>query len=246
LELSNFKLQFFKFDLSFPFGGDFYFYQKKHVNELISNLPKMNLDSIKHFFEANLLNEIAKVGTTRKVEAGDILIDFGEQIKFIPLILEGAIKVVREDDNGDELLLYHVDFGNTCAMTLNCCMESTQSEIRAICEADTTLIMIPAEYMDPWLAEYKTWRVFIFENYHNRMAELLKAVDSLTFLNLDERLERYLLDKVNYLKKNTLRITHLEIATDLNSSRVVISRMLKKMERNGKLTLGRNTIQIHS
>jgi len=206
----------------------------------------MNLDPIKHFFEANLLNEIAKVETSRKVEAGDILIDFGEQIKFIPLILEGAIKVVREDDNGDELLLYHLDFGNTCAMTLNCCMESKQSEIRAICEADTTLIMIPAEYMDPWLAQYKTWRVFIFENYHNRMAELLKAVDSLTFLNLDERLEQYLLDKVTYLKKNTLKITHLEVATDLNSSRVVISRLLKKMERNGKLTLGRNTIQIPS
>ena len=100
--------------------------------------------------------------------------------------------------------------------------------------------------MDPWLAQYKTWRVFIFENYHNRMAELLKAVDSLTFLNLDERLERYLLGKVTYLKKNTLNITHLEVATDLNSSRVVISRLLKKMERNGKLTLGRNTIQIHS
>lgn len=114
------------------------------------------------------------------------------------------------------------------------------------CEADTTLIMIPADYMDPWLAQYKTWRVFIFENYHNRMAELLKAVDSLTFLNLDERLERYLLDKVTYLKKNTLKITHLEVATDLNSSRVVISRLLKKMERNGKLTLGRNTIQIPS
>jgi CRP/FNR family transcriptional regulator len=78
------------------------------------------------------------------------------------------------------------------------------------------------------------------------MAELLKAVDSLTFLNLDERLERYLLGKVTYLKKNTLNITHLEVATDLNSSRVVISRLLKKMERNGKLTLGRNTIQIHS
>ena len=125
-------------------------------------------------------------------------------------------------------------------------MESTQSEIRAICESDTTLIMIPADYMDPWLAQYKTWRVFIFENYHNRMAELLKAVDSLTFLNLDERLELYLLDKVTYLKKNTLKITHLEVATDLNSSRVVISRLLKKMERNGKLTLGRNTIQIPS
>ena len=206
----------------------------------------MNLDTIIPVFEANLLAEIENIGTIREVKKGDILVDLGEQIKFIPLIVKGSVKVVREDENGDELLLYFVDYGNTCAMTLNCCMENTKSEIRAICEIDTTLIMIPSNYMDRWLSQYKSWRVFIFNNFQSRLNELLKAVDSVTFLKLDERLERYLNEKVLLLKNKTLKITHLEIATDLNSSRVVISRLLKKMEKNGSLLLGRNTIQMNS
>ena len=209
------------------------------------NEKKMNLDTIIPVFEANLLAEIENIGTIREVKKGDILVDLGEQIKFIPLIVKGSVKVVREDENGDELLLYFVDYGNTCAMTLNCCMENTKSEIRAICEIDTTLIMIPSNYMDRWLSQYKSWRVFIFNNFQSRLNELLKAVDSVTFLKLDERLERYLNEKVLLLKNKTLKITHLEIATDLNSSRVVISRLLKKMEKNGMLYLGRNTIQIN-
>jgi CRP/FNR family transcriptional regulator len=206
----------------------------------------MNLEAIKPIFETNLLAEIEKKGTIREVKKGDILVDLGEQIKFIPLIIKGSVKVVREDENGDELLLYFVDYGNTCAMTLNCCMKNTKSEIRAVCEIDTTLIMIPSNLMDLWLSQYKTWRVFILSNFQNRLNELLKAIDSVTFMKLDERLERYLNEKVLSQKNNILKITHLEIATDLNSSRVVISRLLKKMENNGSLLLGRNTIQMNS
>ena len=206
----------------------------------------MNLEAIKPIFETNLLAEIEKKGTIREVKKGDVLVDLGEQIKFIPLIIKGSVKVVREDENGDELLLYFVDYGNTCAMTLNCCMKKTKSEIRAVCEIDTTLIMIPSNLMDLWLSQYKTWRVFILSNFQNRLNELLKAIDSVTFMKLDERLERYLNEKVLSQKNNILKITHLEIATDLNSSRVVISRLLKKMEKNGSLLLGRNTIQMNS
>jgi len=204
----------------------------------------MNLGSLKPFFEPHLLSEIDRFGIVKQVKKGDILIDIGEQIQFIPLIIEGAVKVLREDASGDEILLYFVDFGNTCAMTLNCCMENTPSEIRAVCESDTSLIMIPATYMDSWLAKYKSWRIFIFDNFQGRLNELLKAVDSLTFLKLDERLERYINEKAELQKNKKLNITHLEIATDLNSSRVVISRLLKKMEKDGLLLLGRNTIQI--
>ena len=206
----------------------------------------MNLEAIKPIFETNLLAEIEKKGKIREVKKGDILVDLGEQIKFIPLIIKGSVKVVREDENGDELLLYFVDYGNTCAMTLNCCMKNTKSEIRAVCEIDTTLIMIPSNLMDLWLSQYKTWRVFILSNFQNRLNELLKAIDSVTFMKLDERLERYLNEKVLSQKNNILKITHLEIATDLNSSRVVISRLLKKMENNGSHLLGRNTIQMNS
>ena len=204
-----------------------------------------NIQPIKFLFEENLFNAIEKVSTLKRVAKGEIMIDFGESIKFIPILLEGAIKVVREDESGEELLLYFVEFGNTCAMTLNCCLENSSSEIRAICESDTTMIMIPVEHMDEWLSKYKSWRNFIFENYQNRLNEMLKAIDALTFLKLDERLEKYLKDKSKVSKEVTLKVTHLEIAMDLNSSRVVISRLLKKMESKGKVSLGRNTIELY-
>ena len=204
-----------------------------------------NIQPIKFLFEENLFNAIEKVSTLKRVAKGEIMIDFGESIKFIPILLEGAIKVVREDESGEELLLYFVEFGNTCAMTLNCCLENSSSEIRAICESDTTMIMIPVEHMDEWLSKYKSWRNFIFENYQNRLNEMLKAIDALTFLKLDERLEKYLKDKSKVSKEATLKVTHLEIAMDLNSSRVVISRLLKKMESKGKVSLGRNTIELY-
>ena len=203
-----------------------------------------DLHAIEPLFEPELISEINAVGKVSTHERGQIMIDLGEEIKYIPILLDGAIKIVREDENGDELLLYFVEFGNTCAMTLNCCIGNVSSEIRAICESDTRLIMIPVQYMDQWLSKYKSWRTFIFNNYQNRMVELLKAIDSITFKKLDQRLEQYLHEKANVSRKKELQITHLEIATDLNSSRVVISRLLKKMENEGTLQLGRNTIKL--
>jgi CRP/FNR family transcriptional regulator len=211
--------------------------------DIVISSEKMK--AVQFLFEDELLKEIQTSSSLKKVPKGEIMIDLGEQIKFIPLLLDGAIKVVREDDSGEELLLYFVEFGNTCAMTLNCCLEKTSSEIRAICESDTSLIMIPVENMDLWLSKYRSWRNFIFENYQNRLNEMLKAIDALTFLKLDERLEKYLHDKSKITKSKALKITHLEIAMDLNSSRVVISRLLKKMENQEKVSLGRNTITLH-
>ena len=207
-------------------------------------MNEADLHLISSLFESDLLIQIKNVGKVSKHHRGDIMIDIGEEIVYIPLLIEGAIKIVREDDNGDELLLYFVEFGSTCAMTLNCCLGNAVSEIRAICESDTRLIMIPVSYMDPWLAQFKSWRTFIFNNYQDRMNELLKAIDSLTFLNLDQRLKNYLNEKAQINKSMTIHITHLEIATDLNSSRVVISRLLKQMEIEGRLQLGRNTIEL--
>jgi len=207
-------------------------------------MKMVDYSPVKALFEPKLMNEIQAVGIHKKIEKGDLMIDIGEVVKFIPLILEGVIKVVREDDSGDELLLYFVEFGNTCAMTLNCCLSQSKSEIRAISESDVSLILVPVEQMDPWLSKYKTWRSFIFENFNRRLYEMLKAIDALSFLKLDERLENYLKEKSKVIKSNKLEITHLEIATDLNSSRVVISRLLKQLEKERILVLGRNTITL--
>jgi len=207
-------------------------------------MKKVDLSPVESLFEPQLLEEMNRVGVVKNVEKGELMIDIGESIQHIPLILDGVIKIVREDESGDELLLYFVEFGNTCAMTLNCCLGQTKSEIRAICESDVRLILIPVNYMDPWLAKYKSWRSFVFNNFNTRLSELLKAVDALTFLKLDERLMNYLTEKAKVTDNTVLEVTHLEIANDLNSSRVVISRLLKQLENEGVLRLGRNTITL--
>lgn len=207
-------------------------------------MKTLDLSPIKSLFESELLLEIEKVGVYKKIPQGELMIDLDEKVQFIPLILEGAVKVVREDESGDELLLYFVEFGNTCAMTLNCCLGHSKSEIRALCESDVSLILIPVQYMDPWLSQFKSWRSFVFNSFNTRLSELLKAIDALTFLKLDERLENYLLEKSKVLKNKMLHITHFEIAADLNSSRVVISRLLKQLENEGFVALGRNSIRL--
>ena len=207
-------------------------------------MKTLDLSPIKSLFESELLLEIEKVGIHKKIPQGELMIDLGEKVQFIPLIIEGAIKVVREDESGDELLLYFVEFGNTCAMTLNCCLGHSKSEIRALCESDVSLIMVPVQHMDPWLSQYKSWRSFVFNSFNTRLSEMLKAVDALTFLRLDERLKNYLLEKSKVLKNKTIHITHFEIASDLNSSRVVISRLLKQLENDRFVALGRNTISL--
>ncbi|WP_088339923.1 Crp/Fnr family transcriptional regulator [Robiginitalea sediminis] len=195
-------------------------------------------------FEEGLLAEIAQVGTFREVPAGHKLMEIGEYIKGMPLLISGVIKILREDSEGDELLLYYLEQGDTCSMTMSCCMGQSRSEIRAIAETDARLIMIPIRKMEEWTAKYRSWRNFVFESYNNRLNEMLQTIDSIAFMNMDERLVKYLKDKARVNEDNTIRNTHQEIAYDLHSSRVVISRLLKKLEQMGKIELHRNYIQI--
>jgi CRP/FNR family transcriptional regulator len=134
--------------------------------------------------------------------------------------------------------------GDTCAMTLTCCLGNSKSKIRAIAETDGSLLMIPITKMEEWLTKYKTWRNFVFESYNIRLNEMLEAIDSLAFMNLEERLYKYLTDKVKVLGTTSLNTTHLEISTELHTSRVVISRLLKALEQQGKIKINRNKIEV--
>lgn len=201
-------------------------------------------NSYGHLFEDALINEILQVGTFKEVPAGFKLMEIGSYVKGIPLLVSGAIKVLREDKNGDELLLYYLEKGDTCSMTMTCCLGLTKSEIRAIAETDTKLIMIPIQKMEIWTSKYKSWRNFVFESYHNRLNEMLHTLDSIAFNNMDERLLNYLKEKKRINKGTTIRNTHQEIAFELHSSRVVISRLLKKLEQLGKVSLHRNHIEV--
>lgn len=201
-------------------------------------------NSYGQLFEDALINEILQVGTYKEVPAGFTLMEIGSYIKGMPLLVSGVVKIFREDNNGDELLLYYLEKGETCSMTMTCCMGQTKSEIRAIAETDAKLIMIPIQKMEIWTAQYKSWRNFVFESYHNRLNEMLHTLDSIAFNNMDERLLNYLKEKARVNKDNTIRNTHQEIAYELHSSRVVISRLLKKLENIGSIELHRNYIEI--
>ena len=201
-------------------------------------------DSYNYIFEEELLEEISKIGSYKEFKANDYLIEIGDSIKSMPLLIHGAIKILREDDKGDELLLYFLERGDTCAMTLTCCLGNSKSKIRAVAETDGSLIMIPVEKMEDWLTKYKTWRNFVFDSYNVRLNEMLEAIDTLAFMNLDERLYKYLTDKAKVLGKTEIQNTHQEIAYEMHTSRVVISRLLKALEIRGKIKLNRNNIEI--
>lgn len=201
-------------------------------------------DNYGHLFEESLLNEINQVGTFKEVSEGYKLMDIGDYVRAMPLLISGVIKILREDNDGDELLLYFLEKGDTCAMTLTCCIGQTKSEIRAIAEKDTKLIMVPIQKMEEWSSKYKSWRSFVFESYHNRLNEMLETIDSVAFLKMDERLLKYLNEKARISEDNTIYNTHQEIAYELHTSRVVISRLLKKLENLGKIELHRNHLVI--
>lgn len=201
-------------------------------------------ESYGYLFEEELLKEIELYGKIRQFDVNTLIIDVGQKIEFMPLLLEGAIKIMREDDQGDELLLYYLESGDTCAMTLTCCMGNTKSEIRAIAEEPTELIFIPVQKMDEWMVKYKSWRNFVLQSYQSRLGEMLEAIDSLAFMKLDQRLYKYLIDKVKISGSLELEYTHQQIAEELHSSRVVISRLLKQLEKDGKIKILRNKIQM--
>ncbi|WP_318312250.1 Crp/Fnr family transcriptional regulator [Flagellimonas crocea] len=202
------------------------------------------LATFSNHFEQPLIDEIMEEGRLMEVPAGETIMDIGQYIRSMPLLLSGAIKVLREDEEGDELLLYYLEQGETCSVTMACCMGQTKSEIRAIAETDSRLVMVPVQKMEEWMAKYKGWRNYVFESYQNRLNELLQTVDSIAFKNLDQRLVDYLKKKVEVTNDNQIRNTHQEIAYDLHTSRVVVSRLLKKLEKMKKLELHRNYIQI--
>ena len=207
-------------------------------------MNKELLHNYGHILEEDLLKEIDQVGVYKKIAEGSKLMEIGEYIKSMPLLLSGVIKVLREDNNGDELLLYFLENGDTCAMTLNCCMEQSQSEVRAIAESDTEVIMVPVQKMEEWMGKYKSWQHFVLNSYQGRLNEMFETIDSIAFLNMDQRLLKYLKDKVRISGNKSIQGTHQQIAYDLHTSRVVISRLLKTLEIRGKIKLNRNYIDV--
>lgn len=195
-------------------------------------------------FEKELLDEIEEVGTYKKLRKNELLVDLGDRMKGVPLLLEGAIKIVREDKKGEEILLYFLERGDTCASSFASAISHGKCGIRAIAEKESEIIFLPTDKLDEWLIKYKTWRNFVIDSYNIRLNEMMETIDTLAFMRMDERLFKYLTDKAQIMRETSLNTTHQEIAYDLHTSRVVISRLLKQLENEGKIKLHRNRIKI--
>ena len=207
-------------------------------------LSKVLADNFPMLEEPELINQILKVAHIRVVEEGELLIDIGETIENMPLLVEGSIKIIREDEDGHEMFLYYVNAGNTCASSLTSTIANHKSNIRAIVEERATFLAIPTKYVDEWMVKYKSWRHFIINTYNVKFEEVLKVVDLLAFKKMDDRIVNYLHEKAATHHSNKVQLSHQEIAYDLNTSREVVSRILKQMEKAGHLKIGRGQLEL--
>lgn len=202
------------------------------------------LTQFAHYFDDFIIKNISTYGTIKHFKKDEIITDVNQDLTHVPLLLKGNIKVLREDANDNEFLLYTLEVGDTCSMSLTCCMQKSRSKIRAVADKDSTVIMIPNHKMTEWFHTNESWRNFILQSYQVRFNEMLETIDTLAFMKMDERLYKYLIDHVKLNASTSISKTHQEIAEDLNTSRVVISRLLKQLENEKKILLSRNKIEV--
>jgi CRP/FNR family transcriptional regulator len=210
----------------------------------MSNLSAAEFQQVfPDIYERETVEAILEIGKLKKLRADDWMVDIGDPIVYMPLLLKGQLRILREDEDGHELLLYYIRPGETCAMSLTCCSGNAVSNVRAVAEEDTELLLLPIQIIDEWTTKYPSFKSFILKTYQHRFEELLNTIDSIAFHNLDDRLSQLLKQK-SEKEGSELKTTHQELANQLNSSREVISRLLKQMERKGRIQMGRNKITL--
>lgn len=195
-------------------------------------------------FEAALVAEIEQSGRLMKIRKDLPLISPGMKATALPLVMEGTLRIMREDAEGNEIFLYYLEGGDACAMSISCCLGNQMSQFKAVAESDTVLWMVPMELVDAWMGKYRSFRKFVIDSYQERFDELMLMVDSIAFMNMDERLMKYLLDKKQSSGSYIIHKTHEQIAQELNTSRVVVSRLLKRLEKEEKVELFRNRVEV--
>ena len=195
-------------------------------------------------FEPELVKEMSQFGEMKFFKEGDIIMDYGKYIRMMPIVVKGTIKVFRMDDTGKEILLYYLSSNESCSMAYSFCVEAKKSEVKAIAEDDVELIAIPHIKLDEWLCKYPSWKNYIMRSFNERFLELLKSIESIAFHKLDERLIAYLKEKKRLSGSNVIKASHYVIADELATSRVVVSRLLKHLENDGKILLYRNEIKL--
>jgi CRP/FNR family transcriptional regulator len=194
--------------------------------------------------EKELVEEMSSVGSIKSYADGEEILRSGQNIRAAILVLEGLVKVYREDENGAEFFMYYLDPGKACAITLVCALGKETSGLMAKAVLQSVVLSIPLDHIDRWMGKYKSWAQFAVSNYRERFEELLQTIDHIAFRNMDERLLFYLKRYQQKHQTNTISLTFTEIAGDLNSSREVISRLMKKLSEKGVIRLGRSEVEI--
>jgi CRP/FNR family transcriptional regulator len=201
-------------------------------------------ERFQNIFSDELIQDLCYNGQLKNFQTEETIVNIGDEMKYFPLIVSGSLKILTEDKDGKELLLYYLEVGDTCAVTLTLDSHVKKSKIRAIAEELTEVLFLPINKVDEWMEKYKEWRHFIMDTYNYRMSEMLEAIDNLAFHNMEERLLKYLRDKAMVSGNKEIRGTHAQIANDLHSSRVVISRILGKLEKDGLIKHSRNKVEL--
>lgn len=195
-------------------------------------------------FEPALIAELETKSMLMNVNGGETMLNPGQTIRAVPIVLTGIFKVSRVNDEGQEMLLYYVKEGESCAMTFTCCMMAHTSVIKGSAEEDSTLLCVPANVMDEWMTKYPTWKKFVMTTILNRFTEVLKSIDEIAFKKMDERVANYLREKSKVTGSSLINLSHQQIADELGTNRVVVSRLLKQLENDKKLLLYRNQIKL--
>ncbi|MEN9312935.1 MAG: hypothetical protein RIT42_1041 [Bacteroidota bacterium] len=208
----------------------------------VSNIERIR--EVFAHFEPNLIESLIDHSMVKTYGANEAIIRTGQFMPSTVLVLEGRVKVYRESDDGSEFFLYYLTPGQACAVSMSCAARMESSQITAIATESTKLIMFPVQTMNEWMKEYRSWYEFVIFTYRNRFEEVLTVLDHVAFRGMDERLEFYLKNQWKTCGCSDIPINHQTIAQDLNSSREVISRLLKKMEQRNMLVLHRNHIEI--
>lgn len=206
----------------------------------------MELDKILEFKYTPEINEkLLDYGFTKSFAEGDVILNENAYIKAIPIVMSGSIRVMRTDDDDREILLYYIKAGESCIMSFLGGIHQDTSKVKAIAEEPTEILFVPIDKVNLLIKDYPEWLDYIFRLYHKRFEELLDVVNAIAFKKLDERLLDFIKKKCAINENKTLVITHENIANELGTARVVVSRLLKQMEQEGLVTLGRNKIILH-
>ncbi|MFA7687289.1 MAG: Crp/Fnr family transcriptional regulator [Moheibacter sp.] len=202
-----------------------------------------NLNQITEFQSSpELIEKLYQHSIRKNFDAGNLILNENAHIRSIPIVIRGSLKVIRTEEDGREILLYYIKAGESCVMSFLGGLHNETSKVKAEVEEDAEILFLPVDKVSLFIKEYPEWLDYIFRLYHKRFEELLEMVNAITFKKVDERLLNLLKKKSELTASMTIQITHEQLANELGTARVVVSRLLKQLEEMGRVQLGRNKI----